>query len=75
MKFEIGCFVFYTTSFCIAKYGFDAANPCRMAKDPRFQRLPCTHKGIYADDCIVARIQMVCTVFITLYLQKINIMA
>jgi len=30
----------------------------RMAKDPRFERLTCTHKGTYADDCIVARIQM-----------------
>jgi len=30
----------------------------RMAKDPRFERLPCTHKGTYADDCIVSRVQM-----------------
>jgi U3 small nucleolar RNA-associated protein 24 len=29
----------------------------RIAKDPRFERLPCTHKGIYADDCICERIQ------------------
>lgn len=28
----------------------------RIIKDPRFQRLPCTHKGIYADDCIVQRV-------------------
>ncbi|VAI70477.1 unnamed protein product [Triticum turgidum subsp. durum] len=28
----------------------------RIAKDPRFQRLACTHKGTYADDCIVERI-------------------
>ncbi|KAG9160388.1 hypothetical protein Leryth_008789 [Lithospermum erythrorhizon] len=28
----------------------------RIAKDPRFERLPCTHKGTYADDCIVARV-------------------
>eukprot|EP00474_Spongospora_subterranea_P009787 CRZ10245.1 hypothetical protein [Spongospora subterranea] len=27
----------------------------RVAKDPRFQRLPCQHKGTYADDCLVAR--------------------
>ena len=27
----------------------------RLAKDPRFQRLPCTHKGTYADDCIFNR--------------------
>ncbi len=28
----------------------------RLAKDPRFQRIPCAHKGTYADDCIVNRI-------------------
>ena len=27
----------------------------RIAKDPRFVRLPCMHKGTYADDCIVER--------------------
>ena len=25
-------------------------------KDPRFERLPCLHKGTYADDCLVERI-------------------
>ena len=29
----------------------------RLAKDPRFERLPCTHKGTYADDCLVKRAQ------------------
>ncbi|KAL3873901.1 hypothetical protein ACJMK2_036979 [Sinanodonta woodiana] len=29
----------------------------RIAKDERFQKLPCLHKGIYADDCIVERIK------------------
>ncbi|RZC91215.1 hypothetical protein C5167_027279 [Papaver somniferum] len=28
----------------------------KIAKDPRFERLPCTHKGTYADDCLVDRI-------------------
>ncbi|PVU89159.1 hypothetical protein BB561_005514 [Smittium simulii] len=28
----------------------------RIARDPRFERLPCSHKGTYADDCIVQRI-------------------
>lgn len=28
----------------------------RVARDPRFERLPCTHKGVYADDCIIDRI-------------------
>ncbi|KAK4349895.1 hypothetical protein RND71_029208 [Anisodus tanguticus] len=27
-----------------------------IAKDPRFERLPCIHKGTYADDCIVERV-------------------
>lgn len=27
----------------------------RIAKDPRFERLPCSHTGTYADDCIVSR--------------------
>lgn len=31
----------------------------RLAKDPRFERLPCTHKGTYADDCIVNRVTQV----------------
>ena len=35
----------------------------RIAKDPRFQRLPCIHKGTYADDCIVDRISQVCPLF------------
>jgi U3 small nucleolar RNA-associated protein 24 len=29
----------------------------RVAKDPRFERLSCTHRGTYADDCLVARVQ------------------
>mmetsp|Transcript_3777 Transcript_3777/g.3389 ORF Transcript_3777/g.3389 Transcript_3777/m.3389 type:complete len:200 (-) Transcript_3777:53-652(-) len=29
----------------------------RLAKDPRFERLPCTHSGTYADDCLVERCQ------------------
>lgn len=28
----------------------------RIARDPRFERLPCSHKGTYADDCIVNRV-------------------
>jgi len=31
----------------------------RLLKDPRFERLPCLHKGTYADDCIVQRITQV----------------
>ena len=29
----------------------------RLAKDPRFERLPCTHPGTYADDCLLHRCQ------------------
>lgn len=28
----------------------------RIAKDPRFERLPCLHAGTYADDCLVQRV-------------------
>jgi U3 small nucleolar RNA-associated protein 24 len=28
----------------------------RVAKDPRFHRIPCSHKGTYADDCLVNRV-------------------
>ncbi|CAG8854598.1 26744_t:CDS:2, partial [Gigaspora margarita] len=27
-----------------------------VARDPRFERLPCSHKGTYADDCLVKRV-------------------
>lgn len=30
----------------------------RVAKDPRFERLTCSHKGTYADDCLVSRVNM-----------------
>lgn len=28
----------------------------KIVKDPRFERLPCMHKGTYADDCLVDRV-------------------
>ncbi|EIM85044.1 Fcf1-domain-containing protein [Stereum hirsutum FP-91666 SS1] len=28
----------------------------RIARDPRFERLACTHRGTYADDCLINRI-------------------
>ncbi|KAK9766408.1 rRNA-processing protein fcf1 [Basidiobolus ranarum] len=28
----------------------------RVARDPRFEKLPCSHKGTYADDCLVNRV-------------------
>jgi U3 small nucleolar RNA-associated protein 24 len=31
----------------------------KIIKDPRFERLTCSHKGTYADDCIVQRVTQV----------------
>lgn len=28
----------------------------KVARDPRFERIPCIHKGTYADDCLVERV-------------------
>ena len=28
----------------------------RVARDPRFERLRCSHTGTYADDCLVQRV-------------------
>lgn len=28
----------------------------RVARDPRFEKLPCMHRGTYADDCLVQRV-------------------
>uniref|UniRef100_A0A915JV45 PIN domain-containing protein n=1 Tax=Romanomermis culicivorax TaxID=13658 RepID=A0A915JV45_ROMCU len=38
----------------------------KIAKDSRFQRLSCMHKGTYADDCLVERITQVCMGRVTL---------
>ncbi|KCV71386.1 hypothetical protein H696_02337 [Fonticula alba] len=35
---------------------FSRASPRSVAKDPRFERIACTHKGTYADDCLVERV-------------------
>ncbi|KAF0703862.1 hypothetical protein AaE_015219 [Aphanomyces astaci] len=41
----------------LEKLGHKYRVALRLAKDPRFERLPCTHKGTYADDCLLQRIQ------------------
>jgi U3 small nucleolar RNA-associated protein 24 len=44
------------TSCCIAeleKLGPKYRLALRIAKDERWRRLPCSHSGTYADDCIV----------------------
>ncbi|KAM7375747.1 hypothetical protein PAMP_005523 [Pampus punctatissimus] len=43
----------------IEKLGMKYRVALRIAKDPRFERLPCTHKGTYADDCLVQRVTQV----------------
>jgi U3 small nucleolar RNA-associated protein 24 len=42
----------------LEKLGFKYRLALRLAKDPRFERLPCSHKGTYADDCIINRVKM-----------------
>jgi rRNA-processing protein FCF1 len=34
----------------------------KIARDPRFERLPCSHKGTYADDCLVHRVMQVLSI-------------
>ena len=29
----------------------------KLTKDPRFKRLSCTHKGTYADDCLIDKVK------------------
>eukprot|EP00163_Fabomonas_tropica_P016308 TRINITY_DN292_c0_g1_i1.p1 TRINITY_DN292_c0_g1~~TRINITY_DN292_c0_g1_i1.p1 ORF type:complete len:198 (+),score=30.79 TRINITY_DN292_c0_g1_i1:322-915(+) len=41
----------------LEKLGHKYRIALRLAKDPRFERLPCSHKGTYADDCLVNRVQ------------------
>ncbi|EEB05747.1 rRNA processing protein Fcf1 [Schizosaccharomyces japonicus yFS275] len=40
----------------LEKLGIRYRIALRIAKDERFERLPCSHKGTYADDCIVNRV-------------------
>uniref|UniRef100_A0A8C9HBZ3 rRNA-processing protein FCF1 n=1 Tax=Piliocolobus tephrosceles TaxID=591936 RepID=A0A8C9HBZ3_9PRIM len=40
----------------IEKLGQRFSLALKLLKDPRYQRLTCTHKGTYADDCIVNRV-------------------
>ena len=41
----------------LEKLGHKYRLALRLSKDPRFQKLKCTHKGTYADDCIVNRVR------------------
>jgi hypothetical protein len=43
----------------LEKLGVKYRMALRVARDPRFERLPCSHKGTYADDCLVQRVTQV----------------
>lgn len=41
-------------------YNFVRSPPCLPAcpvQDPRIERIPCTHSGTYADDCLCERVK------------------
>lgn len=40
----------------LEKLGHKYKLALKISKDPRFERLPCLHKGTYADDCLVNRV-------------------
>ncbi len=40
----------------LEKLGHKYRVALKIVKDPRFERLPCMHKGTYADDCLVDRV-------------------
>ncbi|WOG86803.1 hypothetical protein DCAR_0206021 [Daucus carota subsp. sativus] len=42
-------------TFCTYIELLKNGTPC-ITDYPRFERLPCTHKGTYADDCLVERV-------------------
>ena len=41
----------------LEKLGHKYRLALRLAKDPRFKRITCDHKGTYADDCIVDQVK------------------
>lgn len=41
----------------LEKLGHKYRVALKIAKDPRIERLPCSHKGTYADDCICERVK------------------
>jgi U3 small nucleolar RNA-associated protein 24 len=47
----------------LEKLGVKYRIALQVARDPRFERLICSHKGTYADDCIVNRVMQVIFVF------------
>ncbi|XP_074100904.1 FCF1 rRNA-processing protein Bka [Cotesia typhae] len=50
----------YVTDCIVAeleKLGRKYSIALKLIKDPRFERLRCSHKGTYADDCLVQRVK------------------
>lgn len=40
----------------LEKLGLQYRVALRLSKDERFERYPCSHKGVYADDCLIDRV-------------------
>jgi U3 small nucleolar RNA-associated protein 24 len=57
----------------LEKLGVKYRIALQVARDPRFERLICSHKGTYADDCIVNRVMQV--IFVSKYQHKCYIVA
>ena len=60
MDLLLGKCIPYVTECVVAeleKLGHKYRLAIRLTKDPRFEKLTCNHKGTYADDCIVQRVQ------------------
>ncbi|CAK9293493.1 unnamed protein product [Gordionus sp. m RMFG-2023] len=54
---KVNCYITECVMGEIEKLGNKFRIALRIAKDPRFERITCLHKGIYADDCLVNRVQ------------------
>ncbi len=50
------CVCVCAASKCARTNAAPTARP-RARQDPRVERLPCTHAGTYADDCICERVR------------------
>lgn len=60
MDLLLGKCIPYVTDCVVAeleKLGHKYKLAIKLTKDPRFKRLICSHKGTYADDCLVEWVQ------------------
>ncbi|KAL8842511.1 MAG: hypothetical protein Q9176_002663 [Flavoplaca citrina] len=51
------CIPIITSMAELEKLGTKYRIALRIARDERWERLQCSHKGVYADDCLVDRVQ------------------